>query len=209
MSLQQDWNQLCASLNCDGEDYWTTIEESYSKNQLAYHNLQHIADCLRKFRAAQHLAEDPVAIELALWFHDIVYDPKAPDNEEQSAHVAAKFLLDSPHTSKVTELILDTSHRGEPQSNDGKLICDIDLSILGSDPESYRAYAEAIRKEYSWVSSADYTLGRSKVLQNFLNRENLYSVPHFQDRYEQQARSNLSQELQALALQLPGGQQSI
>ena len=199
MSLQDDWNQLCASMNHDGEDYWGTIAESYSKNQLAYHNLQHIADCLSKFRAAQHLAEDPVAIEVALWFHDIVYDPKAADNEEQSAHVAARFLLDSPLASKVTQLILDTSHRGKPQSNDGRLICDIDLSILGSDPESYRAYAEAIRKEYSWVSPADYTLGRSKVLQNFLKRESLYSLPYFEKKYDQQARVNLQQELQLLA----------
>ena len=140
-----------------------------------------------------------MAVEFAIWFHDIVYDPKAPDNEEQSAEVAASFLAGSPLAGKVAELIIDTSHRQEPQSNDGKLICDIDLSILGRTPTSYRAYAESIREEYSWVSSADYTLGRSKVLENFLNRERIYSLPFFEEKYEQQARSNLSNELKSLA----------
>ena len=113
--------------------------------------------------------------------------------------MAASFLAGSPLAEKVAGLIIDTSHRQEPQSNDGKLICDIDLSILGRDPTSYCAYAESIRQEYSWVSPADYAIGRTKVLQNFLDREHLYSLPFFNEKYEQPARSNLSQELQSLA----------
>ena len=198
MTLEENWTQLCTSQNLDGEAYWKTLEESYSRNQLAYHNLNHIADCLAKFRKATHLATDPVAIEFALWFHDIIYDPKAADNEEQSARVAESFLLHSPLTEKVSELILDTRHQQEPQSNDGKLICDIDLSILGSDPQCYDAYSKAIRDEYSWVASADYRVGRSKVLQNFLNRGQIYAIPDFQERYEQQARTNLKKELASL-----------
>ncbi|MGJ8726493.1 MAG: HD domain-containing protein [Roseibacillus sp.] len=198
MSLQEEWNTLCTSLNLDGLHSWTKIEESYSKNQLAYHNLTHIADCLSKFRASQHLAQDPAAIELAIWFHDIVYDPKASDNEEQSARRAESFLLDSPLTTRVTELILDTSHRQEAETSDGKLICDIDLSILGSDPKSYRSYADAIREEYSWVNSTDYMLGRSQVLENFLNRKRIFALPYFEEKYEQQARLNLSEELESL-----------
>ena len=200
MSLQEDWNKVCASIEHNDEQSWASVEEAYNKNQLAYHNLTHIADCLRKFRDSNHLAQDPLAIEVAIWFHDIIYDPKASDNEEQSACVAKSFLLDSPLAHKVFELILDTSHHQEPQNNDGKLICDIDLSILGSDTEDYLAYAKAIREEYSWVSSTDYTRGRSKVLENFLSRERIYSLPFFEEKYEQQARSNLSQELESLAL---------
>ena len=92
MSLQENWNRLCVSLNYDAQRYWAIIEASYNKNQLAYHNLDHIADCLNQFYSSQHLAEDPTAVEFALWFHDIVYDPKAPDNEEKSAEDGSELF---------------------------------------------------------------------------------------------------------------------
>ena len=79
------------------------------------------------------------------------------------------------------------------------MLCDIDLSVLGADAERYDRYAEAIRKEYSWVSAEDYRAGRTQVLKSFLSRPSVYSTPPCKQCWEIQARLNLDRELQSLA----------
>src|SRR3954468_20924917 len=56
---------------------------------------QHIAECLTEFDAARDLVREPAAVEMAIWFHDAVYDAKAADNEEQSAEMAKRCLTDA------------------------------------------------------------------------------------------------------------------
>ena len=194
MSLNHKWLSFCKSNGFAEQDSENILTKHYIQNELAYHNLEHIADCLKEFEKHQKLAEDPIAVELAIWFHDAIYDPKAKDNEERSALMAQDFLSDSPLAKTVAELILDTKHQARPQTNDGQLICDIDMSILGREPAIYQRYSQAIRKEYSWVSNEDYSVGRRKVLDNFLAREHIYYLPVFVEKYEEQARSNLTFE---------------
>lgn len=59
----------------------------YSEPHRHYHNFHHIADSLAEFDRARHLAREPLAVELAIWFHDTVYDTRAGNNEEQSAEL--------------------------------------------------------------------------------------------------------------------------
>jgi len=98
---------------------------------------------------------------LAIWFHDIVYDPRAKDNEERSADEAAVFLQGTEFVDSVRILILATEHNEESGSRDARLLCDIDLSILGSERELYQTYSKAIREEYAWVSDEEYRAGRA------------------------------------------------
>ena len=90
-------------------------------------------------------------IELAIWFHDSVYDARAGDNEEKSAALAQEYLsdaIDVPQLSLVEEMIQATkSHGGE--GGDVALMVDIDLGILGRSPERFQRYENDIRKEYS------------------------------------------------------------
>ena len=72
--------------------WYERLTAAYAEPHRHYHNQQHIAECLAEFDQARHLALQPEAVELALWFHDAVYDPKAGDNEEQSAALAQRCL---------------------------------------------------------------------------------------------------------------------
>ena len=66
-------------------EWYERLRNAYTEPQRYYHTQQHIAECLREFDQARHFARQPAAAELALWFHDAVYDPSRGDNEEQSA----------------------------------------------------------------------------------------------------------------------------
>ena len=63
-------------------------------------------------------AADPTALEAAIWFHDVVYDGRRTDNEEQSANIADAALekLDAPMTlrERARQLILLTRHDRRP-----------------------------------------------------------------------------------------------
>ncbi|MEL6822943.1 MAG: hypothetical protein AAFP70_14375, partial [Calditrichota bacterium] len=91
-----------------------------------------------------------------------------------------------------------TAHQTSPKSTDEKLIVDIDLSILGSAAERYDAYEKAIRKEYRLIPSRMYVSGRIKVLEHFLNRQVIYSLPEFQELFESRARENLQRAIAQL-----------
>jgi predicted metal-dependent HD superfamily phosphohydrolase len=201
--LASRWNQLCENAGLDSCAGWTAIATAYGDPGRAYHNMRHIADCLCLFDEYAGLAIDPVAIEFAIWFHDIVYDPRAADNEERSADRAVEFLSNTPRASTVADLIMATKHGKDGLSADSALICDIDLSILGRPPAEYAAYAAAIRLEYAWVPPLQYAEGRSRLLGGFLKRSALFNYQVFQQRFDAVAKANLTWELSELATELP------
>lgn len=173
----------------------------YSTPERAYHNLAHIQACLTEFEAVKSLASDPIALQAAIWFHDVIYDPQAHDNEERSADFAAEQLrslgLDEAQIEQVKNLILATKH-DRPVRGDAALLVDIDLSILGKPAEEFDRYDAAIRQEYSWVAEDAYRTGRTQVLQKFLDRPSIYQTEHFFSRYEAQARANLQRAIAKL-----------
>ena len=199
MMLEERWKRLCGKRNLDGSVQWRVMESAYSSADRAYHNLHHIEDCLDRFDEFCDLAIDPWSVEQAIWFHDLVYDTRAADNEERSADAARDFLGEASEGETVADLIRATKHECCPVGEDACFICDLDLSILGRDLDTYRNYMEAIRREYSWVPEEDYVLGRTRVLRSFLDREFLYRLGPFRERYEVQARANLGWEIDRLS----------
>jgi predicted metal-dependent HD superfamily phosphohydrolase len=177
----------------------------YREPHRAYHNLDHVADCLDKLELARPMLrrDDADAVELALWWHDAVYDAKAGDNEEKSAALfrdaAASHRLATPLAEKVERLILLTkTHAPGPDTAEQAMI-DIDLSILGAPPSRFAAYDEAIRREYAHVPEDIWRERRARVLSGFLARPRLFATALFHERFDTQARENLSRALDQLA----------
>ena len=139
-------------------------------------------------------------MELAIWFHDVVYNPLGSHNEAKSAEYFRERLGSSVSEAladDVERLIMATdSTRPRSGRDDENLIIDIDLSILGASPGEYAEYREAIRSEYSAVPEEDFVIGRRKILQRFLSQR-IYSTSYF-ERLEIQARVKIQNELEFL-----------
>ena len=125
----------------------------YAEPWRAYHTLQHVHACLHHMDGAHHLSQRPAEIELALWFHDAIYDTHRSDNEELSARWAHNHTLEqglSADTAvRVRDLILVTKHDVLPGDTEAALMVDIDLAILGQPAPQFDLYETQIRQEYS------------------------------------------------------------
>jgi len=199
--LQVRWIKFCSRITIPKkETLWKNLDALYSEKTRHYHTFQHIEDCLHTLdQWPPHLngsARD--TIELAIWFHDIIYDTHRADNEESSAALATYYLRGHPLATDCHALILATRHKQTEGMRTEEIMCDIDLSILGAAPAKYQQYAQQIRQEYSWVEDNEYATARARVLKNFLNREHLFQTPHAIEKWEEQARKNIAKERAAL-----------
>jgi predicted metal-dependent HD superfamily phosphohydrolase len=176
------------------------ISSRYGEPRRHYHTLDHIQRVLASIDELRPSAHDPMALELAAWLHDVVYDPRAGDNEVRSAALARDLLsgLGSPASTadRVADLILTTvDHRPASGDGDAAILLDADLAVLGAEPEAYDDYCLAIREEFSWLPDAEYRAGRSALLRRFLERGDIFHTPPMRDALEARARANLEGEL--------------
>lgn len=178
------------------------ITKAYAEPHRHYHTAAHIDACLREFDAVRSLARSGSEVEAALWFHDVIYNTRASDNELKSAEMASRFLASagvSPAIcARVYSHIMATAHKGNPVDDDARLVVDIDLSILGQDEPVYDVFERAVREEYKWVPWFLYRRKRVEILRSFLDREAIYGTERFRRRYETAARSNLERAIHQL-----------
>jgi predicted metal-dependent HD superfamily phosphohydrolase len=169
----------------------------YSEPQRHYHTLQHLEECLGYFDSLRSAAHHPRAAELALWFHDAVYDVTRHDNEAQSAALARALLAGESCVGLVEDLIMATCHHAQPATPDQAAVVDADLAILAAPASRFAEYEVQIRAEYQHVPLAQYTVKRRAVLEGFLARPAIYSTPAFRALNEAAARANLAAAIYA------------
>jgi predicted metal-dependent HD superfamily phosphohydrolase len=203
-SFANAWRQLGARLAPD----FTEIVARYSEPHRAYHTLEHLLECLAWLAVSRDFAERAYEVELALFYHDVVYDPWRTDNENRSAklfrfHARASHLPEA-QTARIASLIEGTATHGASHG-DGALLNDIDLAVLGASPHGYARYECQIRREYEHVEEPMFRAGRERILRAFLEWPSIYSTPFFGQRLETQARTNLSRSLAALQCSEPVG----
>lgn len=178
---------------------------AYSERHRHYHTLQHLRECLALFEAASPVATRPAEVELALWFHDAVYDPRASDNEARSADWVDAAVraagCDPAIAGRVAALVQATAHDTPPAVTgpDVDLLLDIDLAILGSAPARFDESSRQIRAEYAHVPEETYRVRRSAFLQSLLARPALYRTEVFRVPLEEAARANLQRALDTLS----------
>ena len=195
------WRQLSAATG-DPQLIYRELAWLYSQPDRHYHNLHHIAECLAEFDSVRHLASQPVAVELAIWFHDAIYETRAQDNEERSAELARQRIADAGGSSEsreaVAALVMATKTHEPTVHPDAPLVVDVDLSILGQPKERFQEYETQIRREYDWVPEATFAAKRAEILERFLARKRIYTTDHFFAKYERQARTNLQDSIRTL-----------
>lgn len=199
IGLEEAWSRLCRDLSTDDDRrgaVWRGIVAAYGEPQRHYHTLSHIAAVVANAERLRDRFEDPSAALLALFFHDIVYDPARHDNEARSADRLRDVFGDIASIDRACAHILATQHHDAQEDPDTNLVLDIDMAILGASWESYRAYAEGVYREYLPVYGAEaYAKGRAELfLKPTLARERLFLTPDFA-HLENQAKRNLGDEL--------------
>lgn len=198
------WNKLWKSLgNAKNEkDLFYQLINAYNQKNRAYHNINHIKLCLNEFDQVKDRLKNPKEVELAIWFHDVIYDPKSAYNEEESAEFAVLMFHNYKTTciriDRVKDLILATKHDRSNDTSDAEYLVDIDISIFGYPLEIYKDYEKNIRKEYEWVPEMIYRKKRKELLISFLSRDKIYHTNFFSNKYELQSRSNLKSTIKLL-----------
>lgn len=181
----------------------------WSQPHRRYHALSHLSAVLAAIDVLDAEAHAPRLVRLAAWFHDAVYDGRPGDDERASAALAATTLaelgLPQAEVAEVERLVLLTaSHDPAPGDANGGTLCDADLSVLGSNPDRYWAYADQVRQEYAHVDGETFRAGRMAVLGRLLAQQPLFNTPSGRGRWESAARRNLEAELACLDRSLGG-----
>lgn len=210
IELWLEWKRLCEDLGIDVAHMQIGFQNfcrNYGEAHRAYHVLAHIKDCLEQFALVRHLCENPLAVELAIWFHDIIYDVPPRENEVRSGQRLLNFAQEAG-VSLVTAVVahkcvLATAHAHAPDFLDARIMMDVDLSILGRSWDAYETYTKQIRQEYKVVPDILYRYKRKQIMEKFLQsvyEKGLYHTDVFRTLYEAQARQNLEREIPTLSL---------
>ncbi len=180
-------------------ELYLALTAKYAEPHRHYHTVAHISACLRHFDAVRGHLSDPVAVERAIWFHDVVYNTHRTDNEAASAEFTAGAMAAlgcSPgEIETVHRLILVTAHPSVPQTTNEQFLVDIDLAILGSSRAEFDAYERQIRQEYKWVPNVIFRRKRAELLQSLLRQPAIFRTDYFQRKFETAARKNLTRAL--------------
>ena len=190
------------------EEVLTGLKSRYAEPQRHYHNWAHIEALLGWFGQRRDHLHAPLSVELAILFHDAIYDPTRSDNEAESARLLMDTDLpglDDSVRARAVRMIEATAGHEIPEGlepaeqGDMAEFLDMDLSILGARTDVFDAYEQAIRREYAVVPEALYREARRGILQRFLERERLYFSDWGRERFEATARANLAASIAALS----------
>ena len=205
-ALKQTWQELM-SRYCSNEELinseFDKLVGQYAAPGRHYHNLQHIEALLTLQQAYASDIRSNEVLQMAIFYHDIIYNVLKSDNEEQSALAAGAFLKQTTFPPYQIITVMDyiratKTHTGDEHDEDLDFLLDVDLSILGSPADIYTQYAQQIRQEYTVYPDDVYNPGRKKVLMHFLEKPVIYRTSIFREQYETQARQNIAGELQGL-----------
>lgn len=138
------------------------LMSEYGSLDRFYHNWKHIEECIEQFARVKNRLDEPDVVEMAIYFHDIVYNVQRDDNESVSSvffHAAAIKCKDTDFRDKVTKMIRETKWFGNryPKNIDGDMeyMHDIDYSIFAADLDRFLEYDAGIAQEYSVTVNAE------------------------------------------------------
>ncbi len=184
------------------------LKAAYQAPGRAYHNWDHITYLLEEFRRLAPKWRHPEAVETAIYWHDVIYQPGSATNEADSAALMRIRLAGREAQAFIDAadaLILATATHDAPPDMDASLAADcalfldMDMSILGAPSEQFDAYDAAIRAEFAMIPDEIYRPRRADVLAGFLAREALFLTDIYRYSHDAQARDNLRRAISRLS----------
>lgn len=203
MVLKLRFDNLCRNTTIpnvpfNAESIYQDLLQHYEMPYRHYHNLSHLNHCMQEFCQVEDLIPDPASVEMALWFHDVIYIPGNFDNEEKSVSFFLSQIggaLSPSFAKKVTRLILSTTHKELSKDEDERFITDIDLSSLGLSWENFKKDSQNLREERKDMADTVYYKANTKFLKHLLGRGRIFQTAFFYQRYEQIAIQNINRLL--------------
>ena len=209
------WNRTCAQgqaaadgaqiVNSDkseGNGIGHALFERYAESDRYYHTIEHIDYCLEMFDQVKDQCTNPDAVELAIWFHDAIYEFPVDNNERLSAEYFLE-VSDGKLPENLRKVVFDqvivTDHRSPPADHDQKLLIDIDLSSFGRPWERFLTDGVNVRLEMDYLDDSEFYPRQITFMRQLLNRAHFYATEWFQQNYEQTARENLKRYLSSLS----------
>lgn len=196
------WKRCAAGPRAsDGSAVFERLQDHYREAHRHYHTPDHIRHCLEQFDVAREEMSDPDAVELALWFHDVIYETPGNDNELRSAELfmaVAKDELRPELCKRVCEMIMVTVHPSEPADADEQIVVDIDLSSFALPWERMKRDSEAVRREMQHMTDSEFYAGQIRFLDSLLSRAAFFGSNLFRRRSEAGARANVTRYLDEL-----------
>lgn len=177
------------------------LRDRYAEPRRHYHTWAHIEALMCWYDQRADALDDADAVFLAILFHDAIYDPRRSDNEDRSARLLEDAKLTGWSAESIAAAVVMTSATARhqlPTGFDGECdlaqFLDMDLSVLGSHPDVFRAYDKAIRREYAHVFLPVYWMARRRILKAFLARPTLYFSEWGREKFEAAAQANLARK---------------
>ena len=207
MEIEAQWNQskkrfitLWMELQSNNSEashaksIWKLLSEKYSEPARFYHTKEHILDCLKQLDSAKDQIPDYRSVELAIWFHDVIYDPAATDNEEQSVilfNKLAQNILPEPVIQKVSKIIKATLHIDNPEGLDEAFMLDIDLSSIADNWQRFTKDNSNLRREVKHLDCKEYCDRKISFFNMLLGKERIFFTDFFHAACEDKARHNM------------------
>ena len=183
------------------------LEAHYLEPHRYYHTTGHIMFCLDELdkvsaeikQRGAVLQQD--AVELSIWFHDVVLEIPGANNEQKSAQLFLEVSdgrLDNDLRNRVHDAIIATTHKSTPDSFESQLTVDVDLAGLAQSWSEFLVDSRNVRAEFSHLSDRDFNLGQGKFMKSLLDRASIYSTEYFLSSHEATARKNVARLIDKL-----------
>ena len=192
-----------------------SLLQAWEQPHRAYHHSGHLSQMLTdldRLYAYRTQGSTPLALVLAAWFHDAVYEGAPGEDERRSEQLAntsleplvTAGLLTGHELQMVSLLVRATATHELPESADLpagyepadiQFFLDADMAILAADSARYRRYLRGVRSEYSHFDDEAFRAGRTTFLRSILGRERIFLSEEGLQLWEEPARANLQAEL--------------
>ena len=195
---------LWARFGADGDwagALYQDVYTLYATPGRHYHTPAHIAHCLQRKDEIAHLLEDPNTVELAIWFHDVIYDMGASDNEARSAEFFVERTagkLSSCQAQRVVSHIHATIYPSQPTDPDAQFVVDIDLSSFSLPWPQFLRDSVNVRRESTTSDPYEYAEKQQSFLEMLCTAQPFFRTDFYLERYEQQAQDNIRRILALL-----------